>query len=72
VVRDADPDAREQVLSRVERASDFPDHFLTRLTNSRYYKLRAGDYRAIIDWRREETPNIIFVRTIGHRRNVYD
>ena len=65
----AEPDVQEQVLGRLERAAEFPDHFLTRLTNSPFYMLRVGDYRAIVDWRREES--ILFVRSIGHRRNVY-
>lgn len=48
-LRNADSDVQEQVIKRVERAEDFPSHFLTRLSNSPYYKLRAGDYRAIVD-----------------------
>jgi mRNA interferase RelE/StbE len=71
-LREADPDAREQVMSRLEQAVDFPEHFLTRLSDSPYYRLRAGDYRAIVDWRRNDEPELLFVRTIGHRRNVYD
>ena len=68
-LENAAPDVQEQVLDRLERAAEFPDHYLTRLTNSPFYKLRAGDYRAIVDWRRED--GVLFVRTIGHRRNVY-
>jgi mRNA interferase RelE/StbE len=59
-------------MSRLEQAVDFPEHFLTRLSDSPYYRLRAGDYRAIVDWRRNDEPELLFVRTIGHRRNVYD
>ena len=68
-LENAEPDVREQVLDRLERAVEFPDHYLTRLTNAPFYKPRAGDYRAIVDWRRED--GVLFVRTIGHRRNVY-
>jgi mRNA interferase RelE/StbE len=71
-LREAEPDVREQVMGRLEQARDFPEHFLTRLSESPYYRLRAGDYRAIIDWRHNEVPEVLFVRAIGHRRNVYD
>lgn len=67
---EAEPDVRERVRKRLDQAQDFPDHFLHRLSNSPYYKLRAGDYRAIIDWQRDA--DVLFVRIIGHRRNVYD
>lgn len=69
-LQSADPDPTEQVTNRLEQAADFPDHFLTRLTNSPYYKLRAGDYRAIVDWRRDD--DVLFVREIGHRDGFYD
>ena len=69
-LRDAEPDVREQVMSKLEQAGDWPDHFLDALSGVPYYKIRAGDYRAIVDWRREE--DVLFVRRIGHRRNVYD
>lgn len=69
-LRNADPDTQEQVLKKLDEAKDFPDHFLTRLSGSQFYKLRAGDYRIIIDWRRDD--DLLFVRRIGHRRNVYD
>lgn len=69
-LEDADPTAHEQVTNRLEQAADFPEHFLTRLSNSPYYKLRAGDYRALVDWRRDD--GVLFVREIGHRDGFYD
>lgn len=71
-VEQADPDAREQVRKKLEQAADFPEHFLKRLTNSPYYRLRAGDYRAVVDWRRNESPEVLFVREIGHRDGFYE
>ena len=71
-VEGAEPDAREQVRKKLEQAADFPDHFLTRLTNSPYYRLWAGDYRAVIDWRRNRDPEVLFVREIGHRDGFYE
>jgi len=71
-LREAEPDVREQVMNKLEQAVDFPDHFLKRLSNSQYYRVRAGDYRAIIDWRRGDEADELFVREIGHRDGIYD
>jgi mRNA interferase RelE/StbE len=40
------------------------------LTDYPYYKLRAGDSRAIITWNRDE--DVLVVDAGGHRRHVYD
>nr|WP_231186385.1 type II toxin-antitoxin system RelE/ParE family toxin [Haladaptatus sp. DYF46] len=42
----------------------------TRETHRPYYKLRAGDYRAIITWNRND--DVLIVEAVGHRRNIYD
>lgn len=69
-LREAEPDVQERVLSKLERAAEWPDHFLDALSGVPFYSLRVGDYRAIIDWRRDD--DVLFVRRIGHRRNVDD
>ena len=69
-LRDAEPDIRTRIMSKLEDVVDFPDHYLKRLSSSPYYRLRVGDYRVIIDWRKDDDE--LFVREIGHRRNVYD
>lgn len=61
---------RERVLKKLAEARDWTDHRLDPLSNYSYYKLRAGDYRAITDWDREN--DILVVEAVGHRRNVYD
>lgn len=71
-LRDADPDVRDRIMKKLRSIEDFPDHYLKRLSNSPYYRLRIGDYRVIIDWQRDENPDVLFVRDIGHRRNIYD
>ncbi|MBN1390149.1 MAG: type II toxin-antitoxin system RelE/ParE family toxin [Candidatus Thermoplasmatota archaeon] len=35
-----------------------------------YFSLKIGDYRVIIDWRREQ--DILWVVTVGHRKNIYE
>ena len=49
---------------------DWPDHFLKPLTGYSYFRLRVGDYRAIIDWRKERDE--LWVIAVGHRRNIYE
>lgn len=69
-LRDAEPDVRDRIVNKLDDITDFPDHYLKRLSDSPYYRLRMGDYRMIIDWRRGDDE--LFVRDIGHRRNIYD
>lgn len=65
-----DPPAAERVMNKVDEATEWTEHRLDPLTNYEYYKLRAGDYRAIITWDREA--DVLIVEAVGHRRNVYD
>ena len=43
-----DSEPRERILKKLAEAQDWTDHRLEPLTGWPYYKLRAGDYRAII------------------------
>ena len=45
---------RERILKKLAEARDWPDHRLDPLSGWPYYKLRAGDYRAIVTWDRED------------------
>ena len=60
----------DRVMNKVDEATEWTEHRLERLSGYPYYKLRAGDYRAIITWNREE--DVLIVEAVGHRRNVYD
>ena len=57
-------------MKKLAEARDCTEHRLERLSGYPYYKLRAGDYRAIISWDREN--DVLYVEAVGHRRNVYD
>lgn len=59
----------DRILQKLNEIQDWPEHYLERLQGYAYYKLRVGDYRVIVDWDKEE--NIIYVRTVGHRKNIY-
>jgi len=60
----------DRVLNKVDEATEWTDHRLERLSGYPYYKLRAGDYRAIITWDREA--GRLIVEAVGHRRNIYN
>lgn len=61
---------RNRLIQKIDEATEFTEHRLNKLSGSPYYSVRAGDYRAIVDWDREN--DVIRVLAAGHRRNVYD
>ena len=63
-------EARERLLKKLAEAQDWTEHRLEPLSGYPYYKLRAGDYRAIVTWDRDD--DVLLVEAVGHRRNVYD
>ena len=65
-----DTHVADRVMNKVDEATDWTEHRLERLSSYLYYKLRAGDYRAIITWDRDD--DVLIVEAVGHRRNVYD
>lgn len=69
-LEDLEDHVADRVLNKVDEATEWTEHRLERLSGYPYYKLRAGDYRAIITWDREE--DVLVVEAVGHRRNVYD
>ncbi|MFC7216277.1 type II toxin-antitoxin system RelE/ParE family toxin [Saliphagus sp. GCM10025334] len=65
-----DTEAQERLVKKLDEAKDWTSHRLEKLSGYPYYNLRAGDYRAIITWGREE--DVLIVEAVGHRRNIYD
>ena len=63
-------EAQERLVKKLDEAKDWTSHRLEKLTGYTDYKLRAGDYRAIITWDRDE--DVLIVEAVGHRRNIYD
>ncbi|MBI2139404.1 type II toxin-antitoxin system RelE/ParE family toxin [Candidatus Woesearchaeota archaeon] len=62
------PDA-QRIIRKVNSIIEDPFHFLERLVEISGYKLRIGDYRALIDVHEEN--NSISVVYIGHRKDIY-
>ena len=78
---DWDPKAREflrklpkdiakRIFNKVDKeVKENVERFLERLVNIEGYKIRIGDYRLFVDYEKEK--NILFIRTIRHRKNAY-
>ena len=58
-----------QLYKKIQSIKDNPLHYIGRLANVNLWKLRIGDYRAIIRFDRAKQE--ITVVDIGHRKNVY-
>lgn len=61
---------KRRIVSKLKEMRCWPDHFLKPLTSSIYFSLRIGDYRAIIDWKKEKDQ--LWIVAVGHRKNIYE
>ncbi|KTG07663.1 hypothetical protein AUR64_02135 [Haloprofundus marisrubri] len=50
-----DTEAQERLVKKLDEAKDWTSHRVEKLTGYPYYKLRAGDYRAIFSRRESRT-----------------
>jgi len=62
-------DIRDRVIKRIDKLRDNPFHFLEHYEGQDFYKLRIGDYRALVDIDFES--RIIKIQILGHRKNIY-
>ena len=62
-------DVAVRLVKKVDSLKENPMRFLEKLRGDPGFKLRVGDYRALIDVKEEE--KIIAVRVVGHRKNIY-
>jgi mRNA interferase RelE/StbE len=60
---------KERIFNKIISTKENPLHFFERLEGRTDYKLRIGDYRAIVDI--EQNDKKINVTRIGHRKNIY-
>jgi mRNA interferase RelE/StbE len=59
----------ERIVDKVESIKDNPFHYVRKLKEYDFYRLRVGDYRVIMsidNWKL-----IILVIEVGHRKNIY-
>ena len=62
-------DVQARVIAALERIRLRPFHFVKRVVGERYFRLRVGVYRVILDIKKEKM--IIMVVYVGHRKSVY-
>jgi len=62
-------DVQKRIISTLKRCRIRPYPHVKKLVDSKYYRLRVGGYRVILDI--VENKLIIYVIEVGHRRNIY-
>jgi mRNA interferase RelE/StbE len=62
-------DIRDRIGRSIERLKIRPFSFVKKLVGSKYFSLRAGDYRVILDINKGDL--IILVVEVGHRKKIY-
>jgi len=60
----------ETILNKIYSIRENPFRYLKRLHGEKLWRLRIGDYRAIVDV--IISMNKIIVIRIGHRKNIYE
>jgi len=64
-----DKGVQERILMSLERIRIRPYDFVKKLSGYSYYRFRVGDYRVILDIKKEQL--IILVIEVGHRKSIY-
>ena len=62
-------DFQERIVITLRRCKIRPHAYVKKLTGNKYFRLRAGDYRIIMDI--QDNKIRIFVIELGHRKNIY-
>jgi len=61
---------KERIWNKLQACKENPFHFLEHLEEIEGFKLRIGDYRAIIDV--DNSNKTLKVLKVGHRKNIYE
>ncbi len=64
-----DARTRNHIAAVIERMRIRPFAYVKAIVGSPYYRVRAGDYRAILDIRQSQL--VILVLEVGHRKTIY-
>jgi mRNA-degrading endonuclease RelE of RelBE toxin-antitoxin system len=59
----------ERIRSKLRLLKDDPFVYLEHYEGAKVYKLRIGDYRALIDV--DTKKKIVYVRVLDHRKRIY-
>jgi mRNA interferase RelE/StbE len=69
-LRKLDRTVARRIFERVGGLREDPIRHVRKLVDSPYYRLRVGDYRVILDVRRNVLR--ILVLKVGHRESIYE
>lgn len=61
--------SRERIKKKLKTLEESPFHYLEHYEGADYYKLRIGDYRALVDVDFER--KIIKVQILDYRKRIY-
>ena len=64
-----DKSLSDRIKKRLRMLKENPFRYLEHYAGKGYYKLRVGDYRALVD--ADTSRKIVFVRVLGHRKRIY-
>ena len=64
-----EPSVGERIRKKLRQLQDNPFRFLEHYAGADVYKLRIGDYRALVDVDRKE--QVVYVQHLDHRRRIY-
>ncbi len=59
----------KRIYDKITLLRDDPYHNVIKLVNFPYFRLRVGDYRVILDIKKNQLR--ILIIKIGHRKNIY-
>jgi len=62
-------DISDRIKKKIKSIQHNPFHYLEHYEGEDFYKLRIGDYRALVDV--DIDRKIVFIRVLDHRRRIY-
>lgn len=62
-------DVQNRIVSTIKRCRIRPYAHVKKLVGSKYFRLRIGNYRAVMDI--IDNKLIIHIIEVGHRKNIY-
>lgn len=65
-----EPRTKERIWNKLQLCKGNPFRFLEHLEEIEGFKLRIGDYRAVVDV--DSSTKTLKVLKIGHRKNIYE
>ena len=69
VLKKLPKDIIERILSKCDQVQFDPFRFLEHFEGQRLFKLRVGDYRALIEVHAEE--KLLLIKVFDHRSRIY-